>query len=243
MKPLILVGCPIQNREDVVERYLESIYNLDYPKDRIILSFYVNNSTDRTGELINRFTDLHGYRYHGVYYFEDKKIFKGRTDDQSRRKRDYVLFTIVRNNWLTYIEPIQFDYLMSIDSDVLIEPQGLNKLIENIEGNDSVDVCSALVFNGKFLGKMWYNYLSKTKPNFLRNNVPDKLFEVSVTGACILIPKELLQFTRYDTHKQGEDVPFCRNLVQQDFRLWCDPTIKTEHLLSGDKRGVRNAKR
>jgi cellulose synthase/poly-beta-1,6-N-acetylglucosamine synthase-like glycosyltransferase len=233
-KPIVLIGCPAQNRQDCIADYLKHIYELAYPKDRIILSFFVNNSTDKTGEIIQDFLNVHKDEYKAVKYHEGK-VLKGRQDNQTRlTRRDYNLFAVVRNTFLRKIKPLDFDYFFSVDSDVLLNPDDLNQLLSH-----NKDVVSAVLFNGVKDNIDYYNIFKMTnqgyrpfKTSFLNNY--SGLVEVDVTGACYLISKKVLNAgVKYGNYPAGEDGYFCRKAQSKGFKLYADTTVRPVHLLDG----------
>ena len=234
-KPIILIGAPIQNRESCITDYLNHIYNLEYPKENIILAFYINNSTDKTEEIIQHFQQLHQEKYKAIRVWTGK-VMKGKQDDQTRFIRDYALFSVVRNNFLKKIRNLSFDYLFSIDSDVMVEPHTLKKLISNDK-----DVCAATVYNGQKNGTDFYNaYKWDNESQAYRVIGTDWLdkanepFIVDVTGACYLIHRKVLDAgVKYRYYFRGEDGGFCQSAQKKGFTLWCDPTLRPKHLLSG----------
>lgn len=239
MLPIIVIGCPVQNREKAINFYLESIYNLDYPKKNIILAFFVNNSKDNTERIIRAFFRSRGEEYKECHIWVDNKVYKGKVDGQHRIKRDFTLFSIVRNRYLSYINQLPFDYLFSVDSDILLEPKALKELLA-----EDKDICSALVFNGRDWGVDWYNYrvyeknpMTGKEDYYIYPNLPRETFKVDLTGACVLIKKEVLDSgVKYKPYKKGEDLPFCWDAQKKGFEIYCNPNIKTTHLLTGDKR-------
>ena len=172
-KPIVLIGCPAQNRQDCIADYLKHIYELAYPKDRIILSFFVNNSTDRTGEIIQDFLNVHKDEYKAVKYHEGK-VLKGRQDNQTRlTRRDYNLFAVVRNTFLRKIKPFDFDYFFSVDSDVLLNPDDLNQLLSHKK-----DVVSAVLFNGVKDNIDYYNIFKMTNQTNLCIGLNDAINQI-----------------------------------------------------------------
>lgn len=229
--PVVVVGCPVQNREFVIEEYLDCVYNLDYPKDKLIPAFFVNNSNDGTGQIIQHWLENHEKEYLDIGYLEKKRVYKGKTDSQKRDKRDFTLFAVVRNLFIKYILSFNFDYFFSYDSDILIPPHTLKQLLSHDK-----DICSILVWNGISFGKNNYNYRkwmqSRTgKWNYYLYEIqPSQLFEVDITGACYLMKKDVLDSgVKYKAHRFGEDWEFCMDAKKNGFKLYVDPTINNEH--------------
>ncbi len=59
--PSVSVVVPVHNSEDTIGACLESIFNLDYPKDKLEV-IVVDDSTDRTPEIVKRF-NVHHIRF------------------------------------------------------------------------------------------------------------------------------------------------------------------------------------
>jgi cellulose synthase/poly-beta-1,6-N-acetylglucosamine synthase-like glycosyltransferase len=237
-KPIIAVGCPVQNREKIIEEYLEALYNLNYPKDRIIPTFFVNNTSDKTGEIILEWIKKVSSEYKMVIYARKDNLYKKRKDSQDRENRDYTLFTIVRNHFLKLLndKSIEWDYLFSVDSDIIVHKDILNSLLAHQKS-----IVSALVYNGMHWGNKEYNYRVKKeqgrKGYCVYQHLPQNIFEVDVTGACYLIKREVIEAgVKYKQTPFGEDIGFCETAKQKGFKLFCDPKLRPDHRLEGDTR-------
>jgi GT2 family glycosyltransferase len=144
---------------------------------------------------------------------------------------------MVRNQFLKLISKEKFDFLLSIDSDILVKPDILNKLLD-----DKKDIVSALVYNGHEYGKDWFNYRIHTVKNgregyFIYEYMPKNIFEVDVTGACYLIARKVIDSkVKYKPTTFGEDIGFCEEAKKKGFKIYCNPTIGTYHKLVGDNR-------
>lgn len=55
--PSITVICPAYNEEKVMEAKIQSFLNLDYPKDKIKMIVISDDSTDRTNEIVQKYTN------------------------------------------------------------------------------------------------------------------------------------------------------------------------------------------
>lgn len=131
--PTIMCGCPLHNKVWSIEAYLNAIFEQSYPKDRISLVFYVNDSIDGTKEklveLLKPVKKEGHYRRIRVveqnYGYED--IRRKRSDpnavlprehDLSKSVANFAHFARVRNAWLKLRE--DEEYYLSIDSDVIL---------------------------------------------------------------------------------------------------------------------------
>ena len=55
--PSITVVCPAYNEEKVIEEKIRSFLQLNYPKDRIKMIIISDDSTDKTNEIVQKYTD------------------------------------------------------------------------------------------------------------------------------------------------------------------------------------------
>ena len=219
---MIMIGCPVQNREQVIDRYLDAILKLDYPKKDIHLNFLLNNSTDNTiYRLMDFFFDhmeLDDYGIVEVNVYDDVDY----TD--SIYQRDYGAFAKIRNKWLEFLDP-EDTHFFSIDSDVLPPAQSLNQLL-----NHDKDIISILVKNGPSAYNVC-NYDGRT--GYYKSVYPlkRKLMQVDLTGACYLVKREVVDAgVRWGDAIQSEDVYFSEQAREQGFELWSDGTMEAQHL-------------
>jgi GT2 family glycosyltransferase len=217
-----MLGCPIQNREMVIDRYLDSILKLDYPKRDIHLNFLVNNSTDNTFNILAEFFDKYQEQYGDIHIVIDDNIAGGYVDQLN--KRDYSKFAIIRNEWLSFLNP-QDTHIFSIDSDCLVPADSLNRLLARDK-----DMVSILVENAPtFYNVLDYNpktgYYKAVYPK------PEGLVKTDLTAAVFLAKRELIDSgVKWGNAHQGEDVAFCEKAREQGFELYCDATMEAKHL-------------
>jgi hypothetical protein len=226
-----MVGAPIQrNREWIIQDYLNHLYRLDYPKEEIHLSFFINGAPmDRTGEYIFEFKEKfeHQYARCDIWTMDDEN------DDSDRALRDYNHFAHIRNLWLSMRRKSD-THVFSVDSDIIISPNTLRQLMSH-----NLDIVGAPVINFSCPVGSQYNFLfeepfSQAKSGertYSSGTEPlTELTKVDATGACILIKRDVLdQGAFYGYHYQGEDIFFCQKAQQLGFKIYVDPLIKTKH--------------
>lgn len=225
---MIFAGCPCQNNEKTMPSYLESLRSLDYPKEKIHLGFLVNNSTDDTYYILKTFQEEYLKYYRKITIWDISGINDGYIDSRNAG-RNYQYFANVRNLWLTMIDD-KSEWIFSVDSDILLPTHTLKQLKEY-----NVDMVSALVLNNPHGN--WNNY-NIQRWNGLRycpitdmdDEFKDGLIEVDITGACSLMNRKSIEGIKYRHHRQGEDHGFCIDLKKKGKRIYCDTSIKTNHL-------------
>ncbi len=150
-----MIGGPIQNKFWSIEKYLEGIWNQDYPKSLISLVFYVNDSIDGTREILldklREFKESGEYRRIEVIeqnwgYVDARKNrddhLISRHSNPNKDVSNFSHFARVRNAWLDLRK--DEEYYFSIDSDVyLVQSFILNQLISQEKDIIAVPVDNA----------------------------------------------------------------------------------------------------
>lgn len=133
----------------------------------------------------------------------------------------------------------QADYVLWLDSDVVFEPDLLDKLIE-----DDKDIVSGLYFRRRppfspvIYKKIRYgdgtDRITEEYPDYPQ----DSLFEVDAfgMGACLVktsVLKDIVEkwhtaFSPFMSY--GEDISFCLRAKMLGYKLWCDSRIKLGHV-------------
>lgn len=228
----VMVGCPI-SKNRVLPTYLEHIYNLDYPKNNIHLAFLVNNSTDDTYDILDVFKGEHINEYREIDIWDVEGLKPGYLRGDRHKLRDYRAFAKIRNVWLSMLSDTD-SYLFSVDSDILLPSNSLKRLLSH-----GKKLISLLICNQPHIEQ--YNILRERMfqnkyTSMYGNDFPRKLIEVDATGAAILIHREVIdEGVRYEFHKQGEDLGFCRNARDNGFKIYCDASQEAQHII-----GLRN---
>jgi len=159
------------------------------------------------------------------------KNFKDKRDTDIRRKYTYTWLSHLRNKILKKCIKLNCDYLFSVDTDILIKKDLLNRLLEHKK-----HIVSALIYNGYLYmpknAPIDYNPIKNAYkyPNIMRNlpikddkfniynriryehivnynveypekNEHGKLLEVDYTGACILISKNVCEKAEYNVNE------------------------------------------
>jgi glycosyltransferase involved in cell wall biosynthesis len=229
--PTVTIGCPVRDRANYLPTYLKCVYDLDYPKENITLLFVENDSTDNTYDILYQYKFENSNLYNRIKIekynqFTPKDI---RTSN-IREKYTYHSLSKLRNYWLAQVKT---DYALSCDSDIMMKPDTLTKLI-----NHKKDYVAGLIINGYLFDKEqpdnYLNILKKNKNNYvhIKNYSPNELIEVDFTGAVMLLSKKATKLGKFDWHLQGEDACFCESLKESGIKIYCDTSAKCTHCMS-----------
>lgn len=231
----ILITAPVRNREWILEDYLKALQELDFDKESLAFHFILNDSVDNSKDILTKFKYIERTKYRYIRLsevnFEAPKDLgeegQGRESGVDRDKFTHPMLAILRNLTLDLARMDNADYLFSVDSDIIVEPDILNKLIEA-----NKDIVAGLISNG---GSQAYNFLPFSGN---RNEVKKEIFEVKVTGACCLISKNVFnnRSIRYsEQFGTGEDLGFCESARHFCFKSYVLPYMQ-RHIL--DRRKI-----
>jgi cellulose synthase/poly-beta-1,6-N-acetylglucosamine synthase-like glycosyltransferase len=222
----VLIGCPVRNRAWILPDYLESLENIDYPSDKLNFCFIVNDSVDDTESILNDFarrsyspvqivkttaTNFNGHK-RGAYRFE-----------QLAKLRNMLLEKFYRSDC---------EYLLSVDSDILIPPDIINRLLSR-----NCQIISALVCNGHHINdNSIYNVMKKTPAGsyqHIKDFSREGIFTVDVTGAAYMIHRSVIAEHKvyYSARFGGEDIGFCEAARARGIPIYCDGTIECQHIM------------
>lgn len=236
MNPNILISCPIRNRDWILNKYLHNISLLDYPKEKIGFHFILNDSNDDSKKILIDWkkNNINNYRYINIseinfnYPKDIGEDGKGRDNLNSetpfvRRNYIYKSLSVLRNLILDCANlDDKCKYLFSIDSDILINNNIVNNLL-----NTKKDIIAGLISNGNNC----YNFLPIKGD---RKILPEeKMFEVKITGAIILISRKVFSNNqiRYSPMSSGEDAGFCETARRFGFKSYILQDMQ-EHIMN-----------
>ena len=120
--PLITVGIIVLNREWIIRRMLKSVQSQTYPHERLFVVVVDGKSKDKTAEIAKQVlseSDFNGYQV----IVKDSNIPEARNLCIQNMKGDYLLF------W---------------DSDVIMEPTAVERMLEILR-KENVDMVSSYV--------------------------------------------------------------------------------------------------
>lgn len=229
MNHKVVIGCPIRNRAWILPEYLSALESIDYDNKHFL--FLENDSDDGTKDLL---IDFSNRLVNAVTFLHDFKVY-GHVPNESRDEyghEGYGHLAKLRNKFLELFLMTDCDYLLSVDSDVIVPPDILTQLLKH-SNQDTIIGAAISNIPGQPLD-------GHTPGNFMvnHNGLPmhpnpyplHGLMSVDVIGAVYLIPRKVLESgVRYDSHSQGEDIPFCVKAAEKCFQMRVMMDVKCEH--------------
>ena len=129
-----------------------------------------------------------------------------------------------------------YDYLFSVDTDIILHPETLTRLLEADK-----DIVSELFWTNGWCNAWMYDQSAGMDPHW----VTPGLYQVGMTGACILISRRVLEagvdYSAIPNIRKclwGEDRHFCISAACHGFTLWTDTHCPPEHLYT--EKAYRN---
>ncbi|NLB18488.1 MAG: hypothetical protein GX825_07145, partial [Syntrophomonadaceae bacterium] len=198
-----MIGCPVRERGWILPRYLRCLADLDYPSNQIEYAFVVNDSQDNTLEIIREFA------CHTESPVEIRQVNLKSRSSPNRGAHSIGNLVVLRNIFLDMFLKSPATHLFSLDSDILVGPDSLTRLIAL-----GLPVVSLLVPNDMHLETAGYFNIANLQGDqyFPITKFPqNQVIPVDCTGAGYLIRREVIEADggRYHPHRQGEDAGFC----------------------------------
>ncbi|MEK6964010.1 MAG: glycosyltransferase [Nanoarchaeota archaeon] len=212
----VLVGCPTSSHKKYcLAQYWAGLQNLDYPNMDVVL--VDNDLDDAYAEVLrkNGFTVLKGPYLPNVI------------------ERIAVSRNILREKALKE----GYDYLFSLEQDVVPSPDTLYRLVHHQK-----DIITGVVLNqtvspdGKKLltvPMLWEDYPGEPeKMRYVEGKklLQPNLFEVRACSlACTLISRKALSISFRASLESFDDILFCQDARKQGFAVFADPLIRPRH--------------
>ena len=193
-----------------------SLYKLDPQPD--VWLFAENNSPDNTLEHLERF-----HRPKDIISFHltprEVESYPGRYD----------IIGLVRQKILTRARELGVDYLLFLDSDILVLTQNLIEALMSHQGDIVGGAYSRLFPQGTFIAALWPG------GPFTLRGAPRQPFEKvwAVGGGCMMLTPAILRDRRlnfFPVRKDtSEDYGFCLDAGDLGYMCWLDGTVQLRH--------------
>ena len=219
--PKVLVGTVTHDgQEYAFDRFITALKDIDYPNFDIIVV-----DTSENEDYYEKLKQVEGIRVEKCIWTIQ---YTSRLSNGLNMLRKHLIYG-----------GDQYDYLFSIDSDVIVPPDILTKLVNQKKeligapvpiGFHEVGIPCVLKSTNAIReakGGIRLDYMTWEE-------IGDKPIKVIASGlGCLLIHREILknvQFKNIVVLQWAPDVVFLIECVAKGFEFWCDPTIKVEHL-------------
>lgn len=202
---IVAIGSIIRNRAWVLPDYLAALQSMRIDGERGYL-FIENDSEDSTPDILINFAD-------NEEAFAKVSLVKTGAESWDHHQYDYANLASLRNRLLEWFLITGADFLMSVDSDVIVRPDTFEKLYETHQRTGGIVGAPICNVAGQSLEGHTPGNFMVLENGAYRHPATYPMsgeYEVDLTGAVYLIPRWVIeQGARYGDYPQGEDIPLC----------------------------------
>jgi cellulose synthase/poly-beta-1,6-N-acetylglucosamine synthase-like glycosyltransferase len=170
--PTITVICAAYNEQEHIKQKIESFLELNYPKDKINMIIISDDSTDKTNEIVNSYTN------HNV------KLVIQKPRGGKQRAHNLIEPTLIS------------DYILSTDANSIFEPNSVRELVKAISVIQNIGLVSGVLKLVKAGTRDSGEGLYWKFDSFLKLLDSDFYSIIGANGSNFLIKREL--FTQID---------------------------------------------
>jgi glycosyltransferase involved in cell wall biosynthesis len=221
----IIAGCPVRNRGWALPQWFEGLRAQDHDLEILCLA---SESEDNTIELLKE---------NGATVLFDPQPGRPTAAIDGHywgTMADYEYMARIRNLLLEDVISHDADYFLSIDSDIVLPPGALEKMIEINIGVRAWTPYGAVVSPYVNMGQtevvpnvMSWAGSGNANRDFIRSDGG----YADVIMACMLFDRHAMAQLRWSAHQQGEDVGLCIDATIKQVPRWWEPSIRCDHLM------------
>lgn len=231
----ILIGSPVHQKTTILKEFLLSLKKLESDNLSVDYYFIDDNESPESSKLLLEFSKKYpqntiyekiAIRHHyecteTTHYWNDELVWK---------------VAGFRNKIILKAKQDNYDYLFLLDSDLVLHPKTLKRLITSQK-----DIISNIFWTKWFPEGnpapqvVKYNQSNEESKIFTNNLKIPGIYQVDFLGACTLISKNAITAgVNYDRLEgitdPGEDVHFCRRAINAGFLLYVDTHYPAFHI-------------
>jgi GT2 family glycosyltransferase len=219
----VLVACPTyEGKKYCLDKYIEGIRALTYPNFDVLL---VDNSKSEDYYNLIKSKGIPVIR---AEWFEGAR-------DRIVHSRNLIREKVLKDG---------YDYLFSLEQDVVPQPDTIQKLLRHKKEIVSGVVPIHHIIDGKKIIKpMIYvdSSVNKGKLNYIHPKELEKpqLIRIKACAlACVLIHRDVLKDITFRYAEGFDDMTFCRDVQEKSHNIYVDTTVTPRHYV-GSWKGVR----
>lgn len=224
----LVVGAPVYERGWILERWFEcltsSIDSIS-PKEAILVMNYAPGD-DNTHDIIGKWSS----------YFDRTDIIQDHGNDHEAHPDGYRNWSLeryrtmsrLRNRLLTEVRGLEPDLYLSCDTDMLLQPDTLKKLVDGLDGFDGIAPLT-------FMTPTTTSYPNAMLGDFFsRPGLPDPWGEVIPVAVCfgtVLMGPELYGGVDYVEDPMGEDIGWGKRAGQKGLKMALHTGAPVKHVM------------
>ena len=220
----ILITAPLRQDTDIFEEYQKGLDALEVPEGYEVSRYFVVNDCKEV-----------------IPYIRNAEYTVADTGDNYQKTGNDHLWTLdlmlkmseLRNRTITEMLTGGYDYWLSIDTDIVVDPRTLRYLLDADK-----DIVSEIFWtqapNGRYWCNAWMYDQSAGMDEAWRK---PGLYRVGMTGALTLVKRKVFEagvdytpIPNINTALRGEDRHFCVRAACAGFEMWIDTHCTAKHL-------------
>lgn len=213
----VLIAAPVKQDRKTFKLYQDSIHALRCHEGVSFDTFFVVNDCPGLISIIK-----------GDYEICDTgDVYQKTSETHIWTEQNLAKMSLLRNKTIQRALDGGYDYLFSVDSDLVLHPDTLSVLLDAKK-----DIVAELFWTQSWANAWYYDQCDGMDPKW----VEPGLYEVGMTGACILISRKVLEagvnYSPIPNIKKlyGEDRFFCIRAACHGFSIWADSHCPPYHL-------------
>jgi hypothetical protein len=231
----ILIASPIRQTEEIFKMYLKSLASLKIPSTVNVEFYFLLHNC----EYLEGYLSLLG-NYNVKHKLVSDEIAPVKYSDGTKRwnHENFSRLIEMKHDIVEYAKSKEFDYIFMVDSDILLQPETLEKLYEHQKSIVSEVFWTRWVETElSEFPNCWdydhYGFLGAERIISLKN---PGLYQVGGLGAVTLIKTSV--FDMYVNYKPlrnvsfsaWEDRSFCIRAEASGYDLWIDTALPAFHI-------------
>lgn len=226
----VLVGAPLRQDPGIFREYLKAIDGLTLPDGVTVDRFFIANGTDPAC--------LEMLKPHEYDVRDDlaPTAYTAGEADHVWTVADMLKMCELRSVLTDKVRDEGYDYLFSVDTDVIVNPETLATLLRR-----KAEIVTEIFWTRADNGFEWANAWNTDNYTVYRQNydywrIPG-VYPVGMAGACTLIHRRVFEagvsyrkIPNIDTALIGEDRHFCVRAACAGFEHFLDTTCPARHL-------------
>ena len=215
-----------RNQEQWLDRFLETIDNFDYPRDKLSYTFLINTNYD----ILDEFSANH----------KNCTLLQEQEYNLNLKEMPrFLKLGVLRDLLVTEaLDLHRTDYLLMIDSDIVSAPD--NSIQQLIQPN--CDICAPMIFienfreykNTYFYDILAFKHNSRNFGHFYPyapSIQTTNILEVESVGTCYLCNSDIFKNDVWFDSDIGmsEQVGFCSEVHKQGYKVCVNPNVSVLH--------------
>lgn len=220
---MILVGCPVYDRNWILPTWFEHVQGALEGQDFEYV-FALDYGDVNTLALIDAHAAMDNRRYHLTYSFTPG--MSGERNWHNPARLQYM--TDLRNELLSAVRKQDPEYFLSLDSDILITKESFDGVLAAM---DTYDAVAGKTFLGK--GSRVTNAASYSRSTGLKRSPAEYLTHVDVIMAYKLMNRRAYGID-YKYNHLGEDIGWSMSCRAEGLKLGFDGSVAVKHVMDQD---------